>query len=425
MEKMGTVFFALAVLHTFLCGRFLLWSHHFPEGSLRREILHLCGEVEVVFGLWATLFFAIFALKESPHSVIQSIQSINFTEPMFVFVIMVIAATRPILSLSREVIVATGALLRKMVPPLSVAQGDLLALLTLGPLAGSFITEPAAMTVTAMLLRSMFQQVPIRLAYALLGVLFVNISIGGALTPMAAPPILMVARLWNWDFATVFSYFGWKTIIAVSVNSLVLILIFAGSLKSGVKPLAKIADEQKLYHGAIPVGITALHLCFLALVVLTSHYQNVFFGIFLLFLGVSVVTRRYQDSLRLRESLLVAFFLAGIVAFGPYQKWWLAPLLSQLSEGTLYLGAILLTAVTDNAALTYLGSQVPNLGEGSRYALVAGAIAGGGLTLIANAPNAAGYALLNGFFPQRRLEPLWLFVAALGPTLVAAFCLWR
>ena len=79
----------------------------------------------------------------------------------------------------------------------------------------------------------------------------------------------------------------------------------------------------------------------------------------------------------------------------------------------------MLTAVTDNAALTYLGSLVPGLDDEFKYALVAGAVTGGGLTVIANAPNPAGYAILRDHFDDASISPLGLLAAAAAPTLVA------
>ena len=52
------------------------------------------------------------------------------------------------------------------------------------------------------------------------------------------------------------------------------------------------------------------------------------------------------------------------------------------------------------------------------------AVVGGGLTIIANAPNPAGYAILRDHFPGEGLEPLVLFAYALIPTLIAGACLW-
>src|SRR5690606_21451062 len=95
------------------------------------------------------------------------------------------------------------------------------------------------------------------------------------------------------------------------------------------------------------------------MVVATAHHMVVFFGLFLFFLGFTAVTQDYQDErVKLKESLLVGFFLGGLVILGAEQKWWLQPLLASLDTLPLYLGATALTGITDNAALTYLGSLV-------------------------------------------------------------------
>lgn len=97
-----------------------------------------------------------------------------------------------------------------------------------------------------------------------------------------------------------------------------------------------------------------------------------FFGIFVPFLGIVTATREYQDDLKLREGLLVGFFLAGLVTLGSLQAYWLKPLLQSLNGGALFFGATGLTALTDNAALTYLGSLVEGISDELKYALVAG-----------------------------------------------------
>ena len=147
-------------------------------------------------------------------------------------------------------------------------------------------------------------------------------------------------------------------------------------------------------------------------------------GIFLVFLGLAEAYRRHHDKLLLREGLMVAFFLAGLIVIGGQQQWWLEQVLANLDGSTLFFGAAALTAITDNAALTYLGSLVEGISEEFKYALVAGAVAGGGLTVIANAPNPAGYSLLKDSFDEHSISPLSLLLAALPPTLVAIGCLW-
>ncbi|MGZ5280304.1 MAG: putative Na+/H+ antiporter [Pseudobdellovibrionaceae bacterium] len=414
IEVLGALVFAVAILHTFCASLILKFSHRFPKGSGREALFHLLGEVEVVFGFWAAILMVIFSFWQGPGFAVDYQSSLNFTEPIFIFCIMIVAATRPILEVVEKLIHLGSSFLEKVFY-LSKVNSDFLMILILGPLAGSLITEPAAMTVTALLLSVRLHHASGKMIYFLLGVLFVNVSIGGALTPFAAPPILMVASKWGWDLSYVFTNLGWKSIVAVSINA----VLFVGMNSKKIEQACKKSDSAHIpLREAIPLWVTVIHLLFLAGIVLAAHHASMALGIFLLFLGLSTVTKRYQNILRIRESLLVAFFLAGIVMFGPFQKWWLEPLLTGLNHWALYAAAAVLTAVTDNAALTYLGSQVDGLSEISRYYLVAGAIAGGGLTIIANAPNAAGYSVLQRFFPDG-LNPVKLFVGALIPTAIA------
>jgi hypothetical protein len=415
-ELLATVLFGLAVLHTFCVKRFAHWAHQYPPGSVRGNLLHFLAETEVVFGLWAaTLFLSIAALKGSFHDAVNYIESLNYTEPQFVFVIMVVAATRPVVKLA-ELLISLAA---RLIPaPESVA--FYIAALVLGPLLGSFISEPAAMTLLALLLKRRYFDCGIsrRLAYATLGLLFVNVSIGGTLTDFAAPPVLMVAGKWNWDMAFMFQNFGGRAAAASGVSSIIVAAMFWGELSR--------LEVQRDAGGGTPVWLTALHVMFLALVVGFAHHPSVFFGVFVLFLGLVTATREYQEALKLREGLLVGFFLAGLVTLGSLQAYWLKPLIQSLGGNALFFGATGLTAITDNAALTYLGSLVDGLSDELKYALVAGAVAGGGLTVIANAPNPAGIGILQDakVFQEEGISPLGLFLGALLPTAIAIAFFW-
>jgi hypothetical protein len=411
IQLIGSVIFAVAILHTFMTQLFERLAHRHPKHA---GIWHLLAEVEVVFGFWAmVMMLAMFAI-EGKESATHYIDSRDFTEPLFVFAIMVIAGTRPVLELAK-----TGVRIVARYAPLAEGSAYYLTLLILVPLLGSFITEPAAMTLAALILRDRYfsRALSPRLMYATLGVLFVNISIGGTLTPFAAPPVLMVTNTWNWDLGFMLANFGWKAAIAVTVNALAVTLIFRKELNTVPAP-----EEQSVAH--VPFVLIATHLFFLAGVVVFSHHPAVFMGLLLFFLGLAQAYERHQDPLILREGLLVAFFLAGLVVLGGQQRWWLQPLLMQMSPDAVFFGATALTAVTDNAALTYLGSLVEGLTPEFKYALVAGAVTGGGLTVIANAPNPAGFSILRERFAQGAIHPLGLLVAALPPTAVAAAAFW-
>jgi len=415
IQVLGTILFALAVLHTFSIKVFQHLALKFPEGSVQENLFHLLGEVEIVFGLWAGVLVAGIAFLASGHDAIQYVEGANFTEPIFVFAIMSVAATRPVLDFASGLI---GGIARLI--PLPGEGGFYFAALVTGPLLGSFITEPAAMTVTALILRDRFFSGPMspRFRYATLGILFVNVSIGGVLTPFAAPPVLMVAGTWNWTMAHMIGHFGVKAIAATLLNAGLGTAAF-------YRELWTMQPHSKARNGLTsPLWLRGLHLLFLGLIVLMAHHPTVFLGIFLFFLGLTAITSEFQERLKLRESLLVAFFLAGLVVLGGLQRWWLEPLIRNLEALPLFLGTTALTAFTDNAALTYLGSQIPQVSEAFKYALVAGAVAGGGLTVIANAPNPAGFSILRESFGPEGISPAGLAAGAAIPTLIAMACLW-
>ncbi|HOW47031.1 MAG TPA: putative Na+/H+ antiporter [Rubrivivax sp.] len=407
IEVVGAGLFAVAVVHTFSTKFFEGLAHRNPEHA---GIWHLLGEVEVVFGFWAMVLMLAMLALQGRDAATAYLDSRNFTEPMFVFVIMVVAGSRAILQLARDAVDVIARLV-----PLAGSMAFYFVALAFVPLLGSFITEPAAMTLAAIMLRDrLFSvgSVSQKLKYATLGVLFVNVSIGGTLTSFAAPPVLMVASKWGWDSWHMLANFGWKAAVAVGVNALAAAVLFR-------RELAALPRTEGGGSGRLPAWVIVLHVLFLAGVVAFSHHPAVFMGLFLFFMGLATAYPHFQDRLILREGLLVAFFLAGLVVLGGQQRWWLEPLLRGMDANTVFYGATALTAITDNAALTYLGSLVEGLSDEFKFALVAGAVTGGGLTVIANAPNPAGFAILRGHFDQGAIHPLGLFAAALGPTIIA------
>ncbi|HVJ22672.1 MAG TPA: putative Na+/H+ antiporter [Burkholderiales bacterium] len=407
LEIVGAALFATAVVHTFSTRYFEHLAH---TRTAHAGIWHLLGEVEAVFGFWAIVLVLFITLAYGWNVSSGYLEDLHFTEPMFVFVIMVIAASRPVMQLASD---SVGMAARAL--PATPGTARYFLSLALVPLLGSLITEPAAMTLAALMLReTVFTAgVSSRLKYATLGVLFVNISVGGTLTHFAAPPVLMVAAKWGWDTPFMLSMFGAKAAVAVLLNAALVTFLFRRELAKHAVP-AGLHDAPR-----VPALLVVLNVFILAGVVFTNHHPEAFMGLFLLFLGLAEAYRRHHDRLMLREGLMVAFFLAGLVVLGGQQRWWLQDVLSRLDETTLFYGAAALTAITDNAALTYLGSLVEGVSEDYKYALVAGAVAGGGLTVIANAPNPAGFAILKDHFEDQSINALGLFAAAVPPTLVA------
>ncbi len=410
LQLLAAVLLAVALIHTFAAKQFERLASRFPR---HEGLFHLLGEVEVVFGFWAIILVVLMALLLGAGPALQYAESRQYTEPLFVFVVMVVAASRPILQ-----IVGVAIELITRAVPLHPALSRAWICLAVVPLLGSLVTEPAAMTIAALALAPQVfrREMPEWVKYVALGVLFVNISIGGTLTSFAAPPVLMVASTWNWDTPFMAQTFGWKAAIAVLLNATVGTFVLRKHLK---EPQDAANSEDR-----VPMVVWGMHLLFLILVVLLAHHPVAFLAVFLMFVGYTQAYERHQSPLIVREALLVAFFLAGLVVLGGLQQWWLQPLIEGMAPGTLFIGAAALTAITDNAALTYLGSLIPGISEEAKYALVAGAVAGGGLTVIANAPNPAGVALLKEGFADGTIGAVGLLLGAAAPTLVALAAFW-
>jgi hypothetical protein len=456
----ATMIFFFAVVHTFLATKFNQLAHKYEvthqakisshgkmyvEGrdpvSFRATLCHFLGEVEAIFGIWLIpLLLSLVLIEHDGLSVAAFyIDTRNFTEPIFVVIIMAIASSRPVIQIA-ETALRGVASLGKQSPA-----AWWLSILIIAPLLGSFITEPAAMTIAALLLGHQFyllDPTP-KFKYATLGLLFVNISVGGTLTHFAAPPVLMVAETWHWNLPYMFTHFGWRALIGVVVATTVYFFIFRKNFAILNQRAKEVAAQKKgeAEPEPAPFWIVMVHLAFVAWTVLTLHHPPFFIAGFLFFLAFTMATHHYQYDIQLRSPLLVGFFLAGLVTHGGLQGWWIAPVLSSLAEVPLFIGATILTAFNDNAAITFLAAQVPAFSpdqlmagqwisktgnalanaQGLEYAVVAGAVTGGGLTVIANAPNPAGQSILNKYFKDG-ISPLNLLLGALFPTVVMAIC---
>jgi hypothetical protein len=532
----GTLIFLCAIIHTFLTSKFTAlshkWEHEHEEKKKQgqedphsvhhgAELFHFLGEVEAVFGIWViALSGAIIAFYDWKTVVNYISYRVNFTEAMFVVVIMTLASTRPILKLSEIIMLKVANLLG----------GTLTAwwftILTIGPLLGSLITEPAAMIISALMLaHKLYDLDPSeKFKYATIGLLFVNISVGGTLTHFAAPPVLMVAAPWNWDIGHMIVNFGWKSLLEIIISNGVYYIFFRGELaqlqesyvvrsikeeirkkylvrreldaefekiasavdeevgfrqifeqqiekiipkikkrlsdRLSEKYLSSIVNEgvdQNLVQDAfdkrfeelrlskmreslpgllpeherprfrdpewderddpVPVWVTIVHVAFMAWTIINAHHPEMFIPGMLFFLGFAQVSSPFQNRIDLKPALLVGFFLGGLVIHGGVQGWWIAPVLGNLTDTPLMLVATVLTAFNDNAAITYLSTLVPGLTDNLKYSVVAGAVAGGGLTVIANAPNPAGQSILKKYF-ENGVSPIGLLKAAIGPTII-------
>ncbi len=158
-----------------------------------------------------------------------------------------------------------------------------------------------------------------------------NISVGGTLTHFAAPPVVMVATKWSWDLNYMLTSFGWKAALGIIVANIVYYLRF----RSELSLLKRTRTDEKEKRRPVPVPITIVHILFLIWTVVTSHHAVLVVLGFLFFLAFIEATDRHQGVMRLRGPMLVGFFLASLIIHGGCQKWWIAPVLSGLSEWPL------------------------------------------------------------------------------------------
>ena len=436
----AALIFLGAIVHTFCASKFMKKAHELERNhklkidglnvkhvenkkpvNFKATLYHFLGEVEAIFAIWLIPLMILITFTKGWSTFAYYIDSRNYTEPIFVVVIMAIAASRPVISFAESALSKVAVLGNK------TPAAWWLSILTIGPLLGSFITEPAAMTICALLLGHQFYRYEPteKFKYATLGLLFVNISVGGTLTHFAAPPVLMVASTWDWNLTFMLTNFGWKAAAGIVVANTLYFYAFRKNFKSLNEKSLKEAGSNDDKDAKVPAWIIIVHLSFLAWTVFTLHHPAVFVGGFLFFLAFTIATDHHQYTISIKGPLLVGLFLAGLVTHGGLQGWWISPVLSAFNETALFVGSVVLTAFNDNAAITFLASQVPSFNidsitaEKLRYAVVAGAVTGGGLTVIANAPNPAGQNLLSKYFGNE-IVPFKLLLGALVPTIIMA-----
>ena len=415
----SVIIFILAITHTLLAHQIASIAHRLEEAHKKNsdishfgiEILHFLGEVEIIFAIWVIPLMIGIAIWWDWGVAIQYVNSINYTEPVFVVVIMSIASTKPIVDLADRAVRKISSLLGGK----TVAWW--LVILTVGPILGSLITEPGAMTLSSLLLAKEFYVLKpsVKLSYATLGLLFVNVSMGGVLTNFAAPPVLMVANTWGWSSLYMLINFGIRAIIGILISNALYYFIFRKELRSLKREEG--LEEIKEDSQSIPPWVSLANLIFLILIVLSSHYLVLCVGVFFLFIAFHRATKAYQQPISLRGPLLVGAFLAGLVIHGSLQGWWIEPVIKSLGEIPAMVVAAGLSAFNDNAMITYLSSLIPDLATSMKVAIVSGAVAGGGLTVIANAPNPAGQVILNRYFKDG-IAPIGLLLAAIIPTVI-------
>lgn len=420
------ILFICAIIHTLSVYKIHNWARdleakQYPKRqryrSLGVQMLYFLSEVEMIFGIWVIPLFIAMSLFYKTSVALQYINTRDYTEALFVVVILALTATRPIVRLGERLI---GLIANSLGGSLSIWW---FTLLTIGPILGSFITEVGSMALAALLLaRQFYQHRPShQLAYATIALLFVNVSVGGLLTNFASPAVLILSHSWHWSTPEVFLNFGWKSVLGILISNFLYWLYFRkefAHLNERHRMSGQLFTDHVAESSApIPIWITCIHVLFIIWVVATSHYPAIFVASFILFLGFYHSTRAHQYNMHLIRPMMIGLFLAGLVIHGGLQGWWVVKILQGLTPLKVMGMAMTLTAFNDNTAISYLATLIPNWGEAYQYAVFTGVVAGGGLTVIANAPNPAGFVILRKYF-DRGINPFKLFLAALIPTLI-------
>lgn len=405
----SSLIFLGAIIHTLCARRIATYSKeiHEKDGkTFTSEILRYLGEIEIIFGLWVIPLLFVMSFLYGWGVAIDYLQTRDYSEAIAVTVILTISSSSPIVNL-----VERGMRYFAKIGNFTVTSWWF-SLIVIGPILGSFITEAGAIIVTAMLLaKKVFsRKLSSKFAYATLGLLFTNISIGGLLTNFASPPVLIVSSKWQWDTLYMLINFGWKSVLSILISTFFYYLFF----KKELKRLGTSVSHDDIKPKKTSFPITAVHILFLIFTVINIHESIIVVGLFVLFMYFVQVTRHHQSEVKIKPAVLVGFFLAGLVIHGGLQGWWIAPLLHSASASLLLTTAVVLGPFFDNAALAYLATLIPNLSEGAKYAFMVGATTAGGLTIIANAPNPAGYQILSPYF-SKGISAKRLFLSALIP----------
>ncbi len=425
----STVIFFLAVLHTFLTPTLYTYSQKLSEKKeiiprkwkhyhFLSEVCYLLSEVEVVFGIWLIPLIIVFTIFQSWDQALAYLNSRSYTHAIYITVILVVIGSRPIITFAERVL-EWFARLGKDTPG-----AWWWAILTVGPLLGALLKEPAAMALAAIMLSKKFYLYnPSRnFKYATLGLLFVNISVGGMLTTFSSRALFIVADRWDWDWVFMLTHFGWKVVLGIFLSTGLYYLAFRKQFKDNFPKKLPTLEKDEAEHPT-PFWITLIHLIFMVLIVISGETAPLFLGIFLIFLGFWKATSFYQSPLHLKSAVLIGFFFASLIIHGELQGWWMIPLMQNLSHFWAMEVSFLLSAIADNAVVSYLTLEIPEFDDLKHYLIVAGAMSAGGLTVIANAPNPMGHSILRPAFKDK-ISFFGLFLGALLPSLILLALFW-
>ncbi|WP_348663117.1 putative Na+/H+ antiporter [Chlamydia vaughanii] len=423
----AAILFFCSILHTFLTpwlySQCQLCQHKkmiFPERWKKylwlSEFYRLVSRVELVFVLWAAPLFLWFLYSEGYKVTMGYFNSRNYVFSLFIVIMLILLESRPIVYFS-ERIFSNIAKIGRQSP-----RCWWWTLMIACPLSSIFLKETGAMIIAATLLaRNFYKFSPSpRFAYATMGLLFSNISIGGLTSGLSSRALFIILPSVRWGNSFILKYFCWKSIIAMLISTTIYYLIFRKEFDN----FPKVVTNPSMMNERVPKWIICVHIILVGSVIFARSIPLLMAAILIFYLGFQKFTIFYQHSIRTAKVCFVGLFYAGLVIFGELQEWWVLEIMHRMSDFGYLITSYTLSIFLDNALVNYLVHNLPVATDCFLYLVIAGCMSAGGLTIISNMPNIVGYLIIRPTFPSSSVSLGWLFLSALGPSIISLMTFW-
>lgn len=426
----ATFFFILSVIHAFLTPRlynmYLRIRHQkilFPERKKKylvlTEITRMFSRIELVMLLWSVPFLLWFVYSENYKVMIGYLTSRNYMASLFIIVMMILVESNPIIYLSETLL---NRLVQKIGKHSPVAWWWVILLVS--PMLSSLLKETGAMVIATMLLiRKFYIHNPSKkFAYATMGLLFSNISIGGLLTITSSRAMFMIMPTLKWSSHFIWAHFTWKAFLAILFSTTIYYLYFKKELKEFVKTDAQQEDNNESIKA--PWWVVCIHICFVWALLQCKTSPVLIISVFLCYLCFRCFTYSYQNIIDVNKACLIGLFYSGLVILGDLQEWWVLKLMQNQSDFGHMIISFGLSIFLDNALVNYLVHNLSVSHDCYHYLVITGCMAAGGLTVATNLPNIVGYTILRRGLKLKLPSLVGLFLAAIIPASINFFVFW-
>lgn len=423
----ATSLFVLSIIHMFLAPWFTrlyrFFQHKkivFPERWKKylwlSEFFRLIGRIELVFILWSIPLFFLFIYTEGYRITMAYFNTRNYTFALFIMIMWILLGSKPISYLAEHTFAKIASIGRQS------PKSWWLTVMFVAPLSTSFLKETGAIIIATTLLAKYFYDLSpsSKFAYATMGLLFSNISVGGLLTASSSRSLSMVYPVLRWSHSEVIINFGWKALLAICISTLTYYYIFRKEFKNFPNKVAYIVKSNR----KIPVWMICSHILFLYTLIHFRSIPILMGGVLILFLFFHRLTIFYQRKIDLLKIGFLGLFFLGMSFLGGLQEWWILSLIKKMSDFGYMLTSYMLSIFLDNVLVNLMMHDVPMVTDCYLYLIISGCVAAGGLTLISNTPNIVGYSALRPFFQTPSFSFWKLFVSSLFPSIVAFLIFW-